>query len=273
MPAQSTAQESGQRRSGQDGSQTGAYVYGIFPSDIKLNNDLTGVGDPPGEMRIVSTDDLAALVSTVRLDGPLGTPQDLTAHQQILDACAVEVPLLPIRFGAVLTDDEAVVSELLDANHDEFLAALRHLEGTAEFVVKGRYDEGAVLGEVLADNREAAELLERIRGADPDATRDLRIRLGEIVNDGVTDRREADTRLLGKRMSGHCVASKIREASHELDAINVAFLLKSGQDDELRDVIDGLAQDWHGRVELRVLGPMAAYDFVVTAEAPGGRLT
>ena len=270
MPAQSTAQKSGQRRSDRDGSQTGSYVYGIFPGDIKLKNDLAGVGDPPDEVRIVRGDDLAALVSTVRLDGPLGTPEDLAAHQQILDACVAEVPVLPIRFGAVLTDDEAVVSDLLEANHDEFSEALRHLEGTAQFVVKGRYDERAMLGEVLADNREAAELHKQIRGADPDATRDLRIRLGEIINEGVGARREADTRAFGNRMKGHCAASAVREPSHELDAVNVAFLLKTGQEDELLDVVNDLAEEWQGRVELRVLGPMAPYDFVVTAEPAGG---
>ncbi len=271
MAAQSTVQQSGQRRSGQDGTQTGSYVYGIFPGDIKLNNELAGVGDPPGEIRIVRSGDIAALVSTVHLDRPLGTPEDLTAHPQILDACIAEVPVLPIRFGAVLTDDDAVASELLEANHDEFASALRELEGTAQYVVKGRYDEGAMLGEILASNREAAELQEQIKGADPDATRDLRIRLGEIISEGVAACREADTRVLGERMEGHCAASAVREPGHELDAVNVAFLLKSGQEMELRDVIDELAEDWQGRVDLRVLGPMAPYDFVVTAQpAEGG---
>jgi Gas vesicle synthesis protein GvpL/GvpF len=270
VPAQSTAQKPGQRRSGQNEPQTASYVYGIFPADIKLNRNLTGVGDPPGEMRVVREGDIAALVSTVHRNRPLGTPEDLAMHQRILDACATEAPVLPIRFGAVLTDEVAVASELLAANHDEFVAALRHVEGTAEFVVKGRYEEGAVLGAVLADNREAAELHEQIKGADPDATRDLRIRLGEIVNAGVAARREADTRVLGECMKGHCVASKVREPGHELDAVNVAFLLKSDQEDELREVIGELAGDWQGRVELRVLGPTAVYDFVVTAETAEG---
>lgn len=263
MPAQSAAPQSPQRGSGHEPAPADAsYVYGIFTADIKLNADLAGVGDPPGELRIVRGDSLAALVSTVHLDRPLGTPDDLRAHQQILDACAAEVPVLPIRFGAVLSDDDAVATELLQANHDDFAAALRELEGTVQYAVKGRYDEGTVLGKVLADNRQAAQLREQIRDADPDATRELRIQLGEIVGKCIAAFREADTRVLGKRMEGRCVASAVREPSHELDAVNVAFLLESGRDRELRDVIDGLAREWQGRVELRLLGPMAAYDFV-----------
>ena len=41
---------------------------------------MPGVGDPPGQVRLVHSDGLAALVSEVDLSKPLGSPQDLTAH-------------------------------------------------------------------------------------------------------------------------------------------------------------------------------------------------
>ena len=34
-------------------SQRGVYVYGILPGDIELEPGGTGVGDPPGEIRVV----------------------------------------------------------------------------------------------------------------------------------------------------------------------------------------------------------------------------
>ena len=61
------------------------------------------------------------------------------------------MPVLPLRFGAVCASDDAVAGELLGPHYDEFAAALRQLEGHAEYVVKGRYVEHAVLREVLAE--------------------------------------------------------------------------------------------------------------------------
>jgi len=242
--------------------QTPTYVYGIFADDIELTGEQPGVGDPPGNLRVVRSDGLAALVSDVDVTKPLGTPEDLAAHMQILDASAAEVPVLPMRFGAVLTGDDAVVSELLEPHHDDFVQALDELDGHAEYVVKGRYVEDAIFEEVLSASQRAARLRDQIRDKDPDATRDARIQLGEIISEAVSAKREADTRAFGDRMAGHCTASLVREPAHELDAVHIAFLLGMGQEEDLGEAVDNLAREWEGRIELRILGPMAVYDFV-----------
>jgi len=242
--------------------QTAVYVYGIVPGDVTLNAGVHGVGDPPGEIRLVRSGDLAALVSEVDITKPLGTPEDLQAHVEILDAIITDAPVLPSRFGAVLTDDEAVAQELLDANHDKFAAALGQLEGRVEYIVRGRYVEEAILDEIMSGNSRAARLRDRIHGADPDATRELRIQLGEIVNNTVADKRQADTRVLVSAMQDHCVLSGVRVATNELDAVYVAFLIEAGKAGELERVVHDLSDRWRGRVELHVRGPMAPYDFV-----------
>jgi hypothetical protein len=251
--------------------KTGTYVYGMVPGDVELNSGVHGVGDPPGEIRLVRSGDLAALVSEVDITRPLGTPEDLQAHELILDSVVTEAPVLPLRFGAVLTSEEAVAKELLDVNHDEFAAALRQLEGCAEYVVRGRYAEPVILEEILSGNSAAARLRDRIRGADPDATRDLRIQLGELINTAVADKRQADTRLLLSVTGDHCVASVVRAATSELDAVYVAFLVEVGQVGQLeRALASDLGDRWSGRVELSIIGPMAPYDFVGHPEAVGG---
>src|SRR5438067_557021 len=84
--------------------------------------------------------------------------------------------------AAAMATLEAVAGELLAVHHERFAAALAELEGRAEYVVKGRYVEAAVLAEVLSENKQAARLRDRIGGKDPDATRPERIQLGEIIN-------------------------------------------------------------------------------------------
>jgi Gas vesicle synthesis protein GvpL/GvpF len=255
-----------------DDEYTGVYVYGIMPGGIEVESGATGVGDPPGEVRAIRHRDLVALVSDVRLDGPLGRAEDLVTHEELLDSSSAYVPVLPLRFGAVVSDDDAVTAELLGPHHDEFAAALRQLEGQAEYVVRGRYIEQAVLQEVLAGSPQAARLAEQLRDADPDATRSQRIELGEFINNAVTAKRDADNRTLGKALSGHVTASVIRPPTHELDAVYGAFLVETDKADELREAVGRLAEEWRDRIELRLLGPLAAYDFTGTA-APASSTT
>ena len=248
-----------------EAASTGVYVYGILPGDIKVESGVEGVGDPPGEIRVVRHRNLAALVSDVDLDRPLGRAEDLFAHEELLDATAADVPVLPLRFGAVLTNDDAVADELLGAHYDEFTSALKQLEGHAEYVVQGRYVEDVILSEVLSEQPEAAQLNESIRGTDPDATRDARMELGEVIGNAVEAKRQADTEALGDALSGLVTASVVRPASHELDAAYVALLIETGKAEKLRQAVERLADEWQGRIELRLLGPLAAYDFVGAA--------
>jgi Gas vesicle synthesis protein GvpL/GvpF len=256
--------DSGSRANGSK-EQKGIYVYGILPADVELADEMPGVGDPPSQIRVVRSDGLAALVSEVDLSRELGSPDDLMAHKDILDASAAELPVLPLRFGAVLTSEDAVAEELLDANHDEFANALDELDGKAQFVVKGRYVEDVILDEILSQSKQAARLAEKIQGKNSDATRDARIQLGEMINEAVAAKREKDTRALGEAMKGHCVASVVRDPTHELDAVHVAFLVDSDEESDMEAVLEDLAGTWDGRIEMRLLGPMAAYDFVGTA--------
>jgi len=213
-------------------------------------------------VRVIRSDGLAALVSEVDTSRPLGSPQDLVAHEQIVDATAAEVPVLPARFGAVMSSEEEVTEELLAANQDEFDDALEELEGRAQFVVKGRYVEQVILSEVLSENRQAGHLADKLRKVDPDASRDARIKLGEIINGALEVKRRKDTRALGDAMEGHCVASVVREPTHELDAVHVALLVETDGESEMEQAIGDLARDWEGRIQVRLHGPMAAYDFV-----------
>lgn len=210
----------------------GIFVYGILPADIEVAAGTPGVGKHPGPLRDVRCDGLAALISEVDTSGQLGSPDDLRAHREILDATAAEVPVLPLRFGTVLASEDAVAKDLLAAHHDEFTAALDQLEGRTEFQVRGRYVQDAVQGDATAS-------------------------------------REEDTRALRQAMEGLCVASVAREPAHELDAVHVAFLVPVDQEPELHRVIEDLSREWEGRIDVQLLGPMAAYDFAGTTQPDG----
>lgn len=213
--------------------RNGIYVYGILPDDVEVADQMPGVGEPAGPLRAVHSHGLAALISDVGQPALLGSPDDLRAHREILDATAAEVPVLPLRFGMVLASEDAV-AEFLAAHHDEFAAALEQLEGRAEFLVKGRYLQQAAPGEDLAKNTH------------PTA-------------------RKEDIQALQRAMEGICVTSVVHQPAHELDLGDAAFLVAVDQKSEVKQVIANLAREWEGRIEVQLLGPMAARDFVGTA--------
>jgi hypothetical protein len=240
-------------------------VYGIVPVDVEVASGTEGVGEPAGQVRLVPFGEIAALVSDVQVGRPLGRPRDLRAHQRLLDLTAEEVPVLPFRFGAVLTSTDAVVEELLKPYHDEFAEDLRELEGRTQYVVSAMYDEQAILREILEENEEAASLRQRIAGRPEELTRNERMLLGEIIERSIAERREADTATVVEELSEPVEQIVVRDAHHERAAAHVAVLVEQARRGELEEAVDELARRWSGRVEVRLLGPMAPYDFVGTS--------
>src|SRR5262249_33940722 len=163
---------------------------GLVFSDTTLDRGVTGVGNPPGEVRLVPHGEVAALVSEVDLTQPLGTPEDLLAHEQLLDAIAADVPVLPLRFGAVMTDAESVVEECLTPHEDEFVQALKQVEGRAQYMIRARFVENVILREILTQSPQAKQLRDQIKDKPEDATRNQRIQLGELINKTVDAMRE-----------------------------------------------------------------------------------
>jgi len=244
------------------------YVYGLVPADVEVKEDATGIGSPPRPLKTVTHDDVAALVSEIDPDAPLGSSDDLRTHAAVLDATATVAPVLPLRFGAVLTDTDAVVSELLEPYRDEFHEALEQLEGMVQFVVKGKYVEDAILREVLSDEPEAGRLRDAIRDKPEDATRDERLALGELISRALTGKREQDTRRIVEAVEPVAAAVSAREPTDDEGAGSVAVLISADRAEELDEAVAPLIDDWQGRVDVTVTGPLAAYDFVKT-RAPG----
>ena len=71
----------------------------------------------------------------------------------------------------------------------------------------------------------------------------------------------------GKTSRSSCSRCIAQEPTHELDAVHVAFLVAVDQEPKVERVIDDLAREWEGRIDVQLLGPMAAYDFGGTAQS------
>lgn len=244
-----------------DQAEHGWYIYGILRSDVELAEGATGLGRLGAPLELVQAGDLAALVSEVDIDD-LGKPEDIIAHQELLDDVARAVPVLPFRFGAVVTDLDAVSTDLLLPFRDQFADALDELSGRVQYLVRARYAEGPMLREVLHSTPELRAMQQEIRELPEEASLELRIELGGIIGAAVESRRCEDTKYLVDEVAPYCVAVAEREPTHPLDAARVALLVEDSEEEHVREVVHRIADEWDGRVEVRMQGPTAPYDFV-----------
>jgi hypothetical protein len=209
-----------------------------------------------------------ALVSDLPPGRPLGNRGDLVAHERVLARLAEEYPVLPFRFGAAMTGPEKVASELLAANQDRLLDDLERIAGRVELVVKGRYEDEVVYREVLDEAPEVREIHERIQGKPEAAVYNERVRMGELVAQVLARKQAVDGERLVSALSPYAEEVLTRGLAQEDEVVNAAFLVKRDRRARFERALEELGQEWAGRIRLRMVGPVAPYDFV---SSPAGR--
>jgi hypothetical protein len=218
---------------------------------------MGGVGEPPCPVRILRAGELAAIVS----DAPEGLRpkrRDLLAHQSVLSEAGAGGSVLPMGFGSVAPDDEAVAGVLTE-RAEHYQERLSALDGRVEYNVKAGHVQEAVLHRVMAENPQLRAMAEANRQAGGGSQED-RLRLGEMVAAAVQGRETADAEELLRDLepAGEAVSAGPESTGW---LANLSFLVP-------RDSVDGFlaavedARKSHPHLELRVNGPLPPYSFV-----------
>ncbi len=238
----------------------GLYVYGVVRADESLPDGLAGVDEAP--VQLVTLGGVAAAVGLITLDRPPGLRADLVAHTAVLDALADRGPVVPVQFGSVLTEVDAVVHDFLAPEAERFEELLSQLAGRRQFNVRGRYNEDAVLAEVVAEDPEIASLRERTRGVPEHVGQAERVRLGELVSHALERKREQDSATVLDIVLPHVASYAPRGGAGIDHMMDVAFLVDDDRRAGFEDALEAVAEAMHERVRLQLMGPMAPYDFV-----------
>src|ERR687888_1535264 len=169
-------------------------------------------------------------------------------------------PVLPLRFGIVLRDEEAVVSELLEPRRDELAALLERFERLVELRVKAFYVEETVLREIVGSDPAIARLREATRDVPEAAAHPQRVQLGEAVARALAARREYDAQSILARLRPLAEDTALEEGDG-LPVLVASFLVDRGRVPAFDEAMDELAREHEGRITFKYLGPLPPHSF------------
>ena len=247
------------------------YVYGIVSSSETGRFEGSGIGDLPVE--VVAHDRIAALTSPVGGGRVRPSRANLMAHQQVVSTAHSYGPVLPVRFGTVMADRAAVVSELLEPERRQFETLLSHLDGKDEYRVKCEYLREIPLREVVARSRSLQRLRQRVQSAGPSARPTDRIALGELVVGELQRLREIDSALMLEALTPHILAweplaDSPGDPSSPEGPLHAAVLVDRGDTARLEAALERAAEAQRERMSVELTGPLPPWDFThVTAGA------
>jgi Gas vesicle synthesis protein GvpL/GvpF len=238
---------------------TAKYVYGIVPTTAVAPS---GTGIARRRLRMVEAEHAAAIVSDVPSGELEVGREDLVVHARVLERALEGGVVLPMRFGVVMSDEQAVREQLLEEFHDDLTTQLDELKGKAELHLRAVYDEEALMREILEAHPGIAGRSQALQDQPADATYFARIELGQLVADAVERTREVDTAEILEALEPLAVAVDVGTPEHERVAAHISFLVEQGVLARFDQAVDDLGQHNDGRLNFKYTGPLPPYSFV-----------
>jgi hypothetical protein len=240
------------------------WVYGVVPADAQLEQ-LEGRDDLP-DVWLVESGDLAAIVGAAPEDDPKETRNQALGHARVLEAAVRDAPVVPMRFGIMCSSDGEVAGGILEERHEPLAELLERLGDQVQMVLKVEYDERAVLREIVDSEPEIAELREATQSSEDEATRDQRVRLGELVGNAIEQRRERDSADILRQLEKVVLKAQSEPPEKELMVLNAPLLVARDGVEELEKTVEEVGQERGERMHFKLLGPMPAYHFLEAEE-------
>lgn len=234
------------------------YVYGLMRAREALRAATASTSGP--QLSCVRHGGLGALVSHMREGEARLRRESVTAHSDVLAGAFAHGPVLPLRFGSVLSDEQAAIDQLMAPAHDQLLARLDALDGKGEMQIRAVYLEEPLLRSILARDPGLARLVGQVQGQPAAATHFERIRIGEAIAGAVQARRAHDEAAFVGALAPLALAVSVSEPHHERSALNAAFLVETAQLEAFDAAAERLSTA-HADIQFKLLGPMPAYSF------------
>lgn len=238
------------------------YVYGIVEATATAPRGRGIAGAP---VRLLSGEDAAALVSEIPANHLRMGREEVQAHARVLERALDRGPVLPMRFGVVMSDAEEVRDRLLTEHGAELRAQLTEMEGKVEIRIRAAYNEEMLFRDIVRERPEIAALRESVAGRSEDAGYYDRIRLGELVAAAVERHREIDAQAIIEALGGHALAVSAGEPSHERVVVQASFLVEQSRLADFNAAVDQVAEGYGGQIRFKYTGPLPPHSFVELA--------
>ncbi len=235
------------------------YVYGVVEDRARAP---TAPGVRGAEVKLITSDGPAALVSELEADSIRLGREEMLAHMRVLADAFSHGTVLPMRFGVVMEDAEAVRTRLLEPHATDLRAQLASLAGKVELGIRVTFEEAALMREIVAENPDIARIRKSLQGRPDDATYYERIELGERVAAAVQRKAQREGQRIVDALSLAAVDADVRDPAHERVALNAAFLVERSRLEEFDEVLEALARAHAERLRFACNGPLPPHSFV-----------
>jgi hypothetical protein len=252
--------EEGQPMSQTSSPERGRYLYCIIRAGTTDGLDLRGIDDQP--ISVVADDDLGVLVSPSAVKRYRLSRQYTLGHELIIERAMARGTVLPIKFGTVAETEDAIREKVLQARGEDLHQLMAAMDGKVELGLKVVWNQERIYADIVARNADIRSLRDQLAGRPPNEGHYERVRLGEMVEEALTDRRLEDADAIMTRLEPLAVDTRRNDIYGEMMILNAAFLVDKTREAEFDAEIQALDNEMNNLMTFKYIGPLPPFNFV-----------
>ncbi len=204
---------------------------------------------------------LAAVVSGVTSAKIRPERRNLARHQEVLKQLLAYTTPLPMTFG-ILADDEEAIHKILRRNQRIFLEQLQYVVGKVEMGLRVNWDVPNIFEYFVNTNSELRSARDRLLGGNGQPTQEDKIELGRMFDRLLSEERESHTEQVRQILSQACSEVRINKCRNEHEVMNLACLVERDAQENFGNAVFQAAQKFDNNFAFDYNGPWAPHNFV-----------
>ncbi len=240
----------------------GKYIYCIVENRDHPQFTSKNIGKEYSPVYTLKYKDIGAVISESPITKYSFISDNYIAHQKVIEESqSYNLNPLPVRFCTIANNEESICA-ILDKRYEDFQANLKQMQGKYELGLKVFWKDNIAYDEILLNNPSIQAERDRLKSMDPEKTYFLRIRVGELVEKAITEKREREMQEFINRFQNICYDLSMGRIIGDKMIFNAAFLVDRGQEKLLDEEVNRIAFDNESRLKIKYVGPVPPYNFV-----------
>lgn len=241
------------------GVKLAPYLYALTFSGKERVYGSIGIGDSAVYQIVAGP--VAAIVSDVPARGIRPERRNLAAHQKVLKRIMEDDTPLPVAFG-VIADESEAVQDTLRQNEELILEQLRQVQDAVEMSLRVAWDVPNIFEHFVGVHLELRAARDRFFGEQREPTQEEKIQLGQLFDRLLTKDREAYADKVENALTAHCVEIKRNRCRSEYEVMNLSCLRRRADEAAFEAAVFEAASAFDNRFTFDYSGPWPPHNFV-----------
>jgi hypothetical protein len=235
------------------------YLYAIVAGGEPRAYPSLGIDGK--DVYTISDGGVAAVVSGLTSSKIRPERANLRAHQAVLKRLIEDTSPLPIAFGTIAGDPQAI-RKILVQNRRAFDEQLARVAGKVEMGLRVTWDVPNIFAYFVNTHTELRLVRDRLMSARHEFTQEEKIELGRMFDRLLNQDREEHVARVERALAPLCVEFKSNPCRNENEVINLACLVKRDAQEAFSAGVFAAAKFFDNNFSFDYSGPWAPHNFV-----------